>query len=217
MKRSVAWVRAGLLQAPRKACAYSVAAGHIYGLEESNGVRALVLELVEGATLADRIGQGAIPIDDALPIAQQIAEAVEAAHEVGIIHRDLKPANVKLRPDGMVKVLDFGLAKALKPVSAMNADLTESPTIAAPAMTRMGVVLGTAAYMSPEQVRGETVDKRADIWAFGVVLFEMLTGGPLFARLTVADTIAAVLHVEPEWKFVPARTRPLSLGGVHLE
>ncbi len=120
----------------------------------------------------------------------------------------MKPANVKLRLDGTVKVLDFGLAKALEPVSAMNADVT-SPTIAAPAMTRIGVILGTAAYMSPEQARGEPVDKRADIWAFGVVLFEMLTGAPLFARLTLADTIAGVLHVEPEWNRVPARTRPL--------
>jgi Tol biopolymer transport system component/tRNA A-37 threonylcarbamoyl transferase component Bud32 len=182
---------------------------HIYGLEVSSAIRALVLELVEGATLADRIAQGAIPIDDALPIAMQIAEALGAAHELGIIHRDLKPANVKLRPDGTVKVLDFGLAKAIEPVSAMKADVTASPTIAAPGMTQMGVILGTAAYMSPEQARGETVDRRADVWAFGVVLFEMLTGAPLFARQTVADTIAAVLHVEPEWSRAPLRTRPL--------
>jgi hypothetical protein len=127
----------------------------------------------------------------------------------GIVHRDLKPANVKLRPDGTVKVLDFGLAKALEPVSAISADVTASPTIMAPTMTGIGVVLGTVAYMSPEQARGEHVDKRADIWAFGVVLFEMLTGAPLFTRQTVADTIAAVLHVEPDWSRVPVRTQSL--------
>ncbi len=182
---------------------------HIYGVEETSAVRALVLELVEGPTLADRIARGALQIDEALPIAKQIAEALEAAHEMGIVHRDLKPANVKLRPDGTVKVLDFGLAKALEPVSAINADITASPTIMAPSMTRVGVILGTVAYMSPEQARGEPVDKRADIWAFGVVLFEMLTGAPLFARQTVADTIAAVLHVEPDWSRVPVRTQSL--------
>jgi eukaryotic-like serine/threonine-protein kinase len=182
---------------------------HIYGVEETGAVRALVLELVEGPTLADRIARGAMKIDEALPIAKQIAEALGAAHEMGIVHRDLKPANVKLRPDGTVKVLDFGLAKALEPASAINADITASPTIMAPSMTRIGVVLGTVAYMSPEQARGEQVDKRADIWAFGVVLFEMLTGASLFARQTVADTIAAVLHVEPDWSQVPVSTRSL--------
>jgi eukaryotic-like serine/threonine-protein kinase len=182
---------------------------HIYGVEETSAVRALVLELVEGPTLADRIARGAMKIDEALPIAKQIAEALAAAHEMGIVHRDLKPANVKLRPDGTVKVLDFGLAKALEPASTINADITASPTIMAPSMTRIGVVLGTVAYMSPEQARGEQVDKRADIWAFGVVLFEMLTGASLFARQTVADTIAAVLHVEPDWSQVPVSTRSL--------
>src|SRR5256885_13172389 len=140
----------------------------IYGLEDSGGVRALVLELVEGPTLADRIAQGPIPLDEALPIAQQIAKALEAAHEQGIIHRDLKPANIKLRPDGTVKVLDFGLAKALDPVSGLRGDISNSPTITSPAMmTGQGVIIGTAAYMSPEQARGRLADKRSDVWAFG--------------------------------------------------
>jgi eukaryotic-like serine/threonine-protein kinase len=182
---------------------------HIYGVEETNGIRALVLELVEGPTLADRIAQGALRVDEALQIARQIAEALEAAHDLGIIHRDLKPANVKLRPDGTVKVLDFGLAKALEPFSGTRADITASPTIMAPSMTRMGIVLGTVGYMSPEQARGESVDKRADIWAFGVVFYEMLTATPLFARQTVADTVAAVLDFEPDWSRVPAKARPM--------
>src|SRR5438874_10594805 len=153
----------------------------IYGVEESGGRKFLVMELVKGPTLADRIAQGALPVDEALAIAKQIAEALEAAHEQGIIHRDLKPANIKLRPDGVVKVLDFGLAKALEPASGISTDVTASPTITSPAMmTGMGVILGTAAYMAPEQARGRAVDKRADIWAFGVVLFEMLAGGRPF-------------------------------------
>jgi Tol biopolymer transport system component len=180
----------------------------IHGFEETEGVRALVLELVEGETLADRMARGPIGVDEALPIIEQIARALDAAHEHGIIHRDLKPANIKLRPDGTVKVLDFGLAKALEPESG-SADISQSPTITSPAVTRVGMILGTAAYMSPEQVRGEAVDRRTDIWAFGVVLFEMLTGVPLFARQTVADTMAAVLHVEPDWSKITARTRPL--------
>src|SRR2546425_4205765 len=138
----------------------------IHGFEESNGTAALILELVEGPTLADRIAQGPIPLDEALPIAKQIAEALEAAHEQGIIHRDLKPANIKVRPDGTVKVLDFGLAKALEATGAMSASDSMSPTITTPAMTQAGLILGTAAYMSPEQARGKTVDKRTDIWAF---------------------------------------------------
>jgi len=135
----------------------------IYGLEKSSGITALVMELVEGPTLADRIAQGAIPIDEALPIARQIAEALEAAHEQGIIHRDLKPANIKVRSDGTVKVLDFGLAKAIEPVGAISPGVTQSPTITTPAMTQAGLILGTAAYMSPEQAKGQPVDKRRDV------------------------------------------------------
>ena len=142
----------------------------IYGIEEQDDNRALVLELVEGPTLADRIRKGPIPIDEALPIAKQIAEALEAAHEAGVIHRDLKPANIKVREDGTVKVLDFGLAKALD--TRPEGDPSESPTLTA-AATQMGMVIGTAAYMSPEQAKGKVVDKRADVWAFGVVLYEM--------------------------------------------
>jgi len=179
---------------------------HIYGFEESDGVRAFVLELIDGPTIADRVAQGAVPLDQALPIAKQIAEALEAAHEQGIIHRDLKPANIKLRPDGIVKVLDFGLAKALAPVSLISADITESPTITTPAMTRMGVILGTAAYMSPEQARGKPVDKRTDIWAFGCVLYEMLTGRIAFVGETTSDTIAKILEREPDWQNLPAST-----------
>src|SRR5918995_6092488 len=140
----------------------------IYGLKKSDGTTALIMELVEGPTLADRIARGPLPVDDALPVAKQIADALEAAHEQGIIHRDLKPANIKLRPDGTVKVLDFGLAKALDPMWPKGVDATASPTITSPAMmTSVGTLLGTAAYMSPEQERGKPVDKRADIWAFG--------------------------------------------------
>src|SRR5262249_2620804 len=148
-------------------------------LEDSTGVPALVMELVEGPTLADRVAQGPIRIDEALPIAKQIAEALEAAHEQGIIHRDLKPANVKVRPDGTVKVLDFGLAKALDSVDSVSAALTQSPTRSL-AATHPGVILGTAPYMSPEQARGMQADRRADIWAFGSVFFEMLTGRKAF-------------------------------------
>src|SRR5262249_45223011 len=143
-----------------------------------------------------------------LPIARQIAEALEAAHEQGIIHRDLKPANIKLRPDGTVKVLDFGLAKALEPPST-NANVTASPTITGLAMSRVGVILGTAAYMSPEQARGTIVDRRADIWAFGVVLWEMLTGERLFQGQTTSDVLAAVLRAEPDLSRVSAPVRPL--------
>ena len=159
---------------------------------------ALVLELVDGLTLADRIAHGPIPLDEALPIARQVAEAVEAAHEQGIVHRDLKPANIKVRPDGTVKVLDFGLAKALDSGHA-TFDASQSPSVSSPAMTRMGVILGTAAYMSPEQARGKPVDKRSDIWAFGCVLFEMLTGERTFQGEDVSDTMANVLKREPRW------------------
>ncbi len=158
---------------------------HIHGLEQADGVKALVLELVEGPTLADRIAQGAIAIDEALPIAKQIAEAVEAAHEQGIIHRDLKPANIKVRHDGTVKVLDFGLASVALGAGAGAIDATQSPTLTLGA-TRAGVILGTAAYMSPEQAAGKPVDRRADIWSFGVVLWEMLTARRLFDGETVS-------------------------------
>ncbi len=179
----------------------------IYGFEESEGiVSALVLELVEGPTLADRIAQGPTPLDDALPIGRQIAEALEAAHEQGIIHRDLKPANIKLRPDGTVKVLDFGLAKALEPAAGVASDFTATPTITSPLMTRMGAILGTAAYMSPEQTKGRAADKRSDIWAFGCVLFEMLTGRAPFVRGTMSETVAAILEREPDWAKLPSAT-----------
>src|SRR5437764_2373432 len=181
--------------------------GAIYGFEESEGVHALVLELVEGPTLADRLTHGPIPIDDALPIARQIADALGAAHDQGIVHRDLKPANIKLRPDGTVKVLDFGLAKMLEPVPA-SADAARSPTITSPALTRMGVILGTAAYMSPEQAKGRAADKRSDIWAFGCVLYEMLTGRRPFDGEDVSDTLAAVLRGEPDWTPLPRDLPP---------
>jgi serine/threonine-protein kinase len=184
--------------------------GGIHGLEDANGRQALVLELVEGPTLADRIAQGALPLDEALPIARQIADALEAAHEQGIVHRDLKPANIKLRPDGTVKVLDFGLAKALSrnDGSGMNrVDVTASPTMLSPAtMTTAGLILGTAAYMAPEQARGKAVDRRADIWAFGCVLYEMLTGRRTFEGDEVTDTLAGILRGEPSWDALPATT-----------
>jgi len=177
---------------------------HVHGLEQSDGVQALVMELVEGPTLADRIAQGPIPVDEAIPIARQIAEALEAAHEQGIIHRDLKPANIKLRLDGTVKVLDFGLAKALEPMPAAGVDATASPTITSPAMmTGVGMLLGTAAYMSPEQARGKPVDKRSDIWAFGCVFYEMLTGRRAFDGHDVVDTLGAVARLDPDWKALP--------------
>ena len=171
---------------------------HIYGLEESGGVRALVMELVEGDDLSQRIARGAIPLDEALPLAKQIAEALEGAHEQGIIHRDLKPANIKVRSDGTVKVLDFGLAKAVEPAAGTSASGSNSPTITTPAMTQAGMILGTAAYMSPEQVRGKTVDKRADIWAFGCVLYEIVTGKRLFAGDSVPETLGLILSSEPD-------------------
>ena len=177
--------------------------GHIYGLEDSDdAVHALVLELIEGQTLADRIAPGPVPIADALAIAKQIAEALEVAHEHRIVHRDLKPANIKVTTNGIVKVLDFGLAKECGEV---NSDLTQSPTVTGGG-TRDGVVLGTAAYMSPEQARGHLVDKRTDIWAFGCVLYEMLTGRIAFKGDTVSDTIAAILRAEPEWDALPSTT-----------
>ena len=179
----------------------------IYGLEKSDGTISLVMELVEGQTLADRIGQGAIPAQDALPIATQIAEALESAHERDIIHRDLKPANIKLRPDGAVKVLDFGLAKAIEGDTA-TAVGSMAATVTSPAVTQAGIILGTAAYMSPEQARGKVVDQRADIWAFGCVLFEMLAGRRPFAGDEVPDVLANVLAREPEWHALPSTTPP---------
>jgi eukaryotic-like serine/threonine-protein kinase len=181
---------------------------HVYGLEIADGAQALVMELVEGPTLAGRIAQGPIPVDEALPLAKQIAEALEAAHEQGIIHRDLKPANVKVRPDGTVKVLDFGLAKAMEPVGLMSSNVSLSPTITTPAMTQMGMILGTAAYMSPEQAKGRPADKRSDVWAFGCVLYETLTGRRAFDGEDVSDTFAAVLRGEPDWDALPAATPP---------
>jgi eukaryotic-like serine/threonine-protein kinase len=211
----------------------------IYGFEGSNDGQALVLELVEGPTLADRLAHGPIPIDEALPIARQIAEALEAAHEQGIIHRDLKPANIKLKVRGApsprteddrferrlsatdvadctVKVLDFGLAKALEPVAVTGGDVTASPTITSPAhlrpgyggqaMTQMGMILGTAAYMSPEQAKGRPADKRSDVWAFGGVLYEMLSGQRAFRGDDISDTLAAVLRQDIDWTALPAST-----------
>ena len=193
----------------------------IHGLEESEGTRALALELVEGPTLAECIaagslspsggegrGEGGLPVDAALAVARQIAEALEAAHEAGIIHRDLKPANIKVREDGTVKVLDFGLAKATQP-EASDAGLSVSPTISlTAAATQMGMVIGTAAYMSPEQAKGRTVDRRADIWAFGCVLHEMLTGQPAFGGGDVSDILASVIKLEPDWSALPDRLHP---------
>jgi serine/threonine protein kinase/Tol biopolymer transport system component len=173
----------------------------IHGLEESDGTHFLVMELIEGDTLADRIKNEPIPVEEALQLAQQMAEALEAAHEKGVIHRDLKPANIKVTPDSKVKILDFGLAKAYAGDQA-NVSLEDSPTISAVA-TQQGVILGTAAYMSPEQARGKPVDRRADIWAFGCVLYEMLTGKKAFSGGDVTDTLAAVLRSEPEWESLP--------------
>ena len=183
---------------------------HIHGLEETDGVTALVLELVEGEDLAQRLARGAIPLDEALPIAKQIADALEAAHEQGIIHRDLKPANIKVRADGTVKVLDFGLAKAVDPAGVSSANAMNSPTLSMHA-TQAGIILGTAAYMSPEQARGKAVDRRADIWAFGVVVYEMLSGQRAFDGDTITDVIAAVVTREPTWAALPADT-PVAIG-----
>ena len=176
----------------------------IYGLEDSEDKHALVLELVEGETLAERIQKGAIPLEESLKIALQMAEALEAAHEKGIIHRDLKPANVKITPEGKVKVLDFGLAKALED-EIPAADLTHSPT-RTDQMTNVGVIMGTAGYMSPEQARGQAVDKRTDIWAFGCVLYEVLTRKQVFGGHTMTDILGAIVHKEPDWEALPERT-----------
>jgi serine/threonine protein kinase len=178
----------------------------LYGLEESSGVRALVMEFVDGPTLAERVANGPLPLDETLPIAKQIAEALEYAHERGIIHRDLKPANVKITPNGTAKVLDFGLAKTLED-DFSTTDIPTSPTMSQ-AATQAGILLGTAAYMSPEQARGKKVDRRADIWSFGAVLYEMLTGKPTFAGETISDTLAAVIRAEPDWSALPGNVPP---------
>jgi predicted Ser/Thr protein kinase len=173
----------------------------IYGVEEN----AIVMELVEGATLAERIAAGPIPVEEALVLARQITDALEAAHEKGIIHRDLKPANVKITPEGKAKVLDFGLAKALSGGTS-NSDPSDSPTLTD--ATSPGAILGTATYMSPEQARGKPSDKRTDVWSFGCVLYEMLTGQKAFAAETISDTIAKILGFEPDWQQLPAKTPP---------
>jgi serine/threonine-protein kinase len=199
------------LNHPNIAQIYGVAEGQLEAPASAaptgSRVRALVMELVEGPTLAERIEHGAIPLDEALAIARQIAEALEAAHEQGIVHRDLKPANIKVRPDGAVKVLDFGLAKALEPVGAASA-ASLSPTITSPAMTQTGMLLGTAAYMSPEQAKGRQADRRSDLWAFGCVLYEMLTGTRAFGGEDVTDALAFVITREPDWTPLPAGTPP---------
>ena len=180
----------------------------VYGFEESGGVGALVMELVEGRTLGDRMARGAIPIHETLHIGRQIAEALEAAHDQGIVHRDLKPANVKIRPDGTVKVLDFGLAKALDQGSgrpeASGSERCRRPS--QPGETVAGVIVGTAAYMAPEQAKGRPVDRRADLWAFGCVLFEMLTGRSVFAGETLPEILERIIEQEPDWNSVPAKT-----------
>ena len=182
----------------------------IHGVEEDGPIRALVMEMVDGDDLAMRLMRGAIPLDDALPIARQIADALEAAHHVGLVHRDLKPANIKVRPDGTVKVLDFGLAKSTTAVppswDQARSSGVDSPTITSPAMTQVGVILGTAAYMAPEQAKAQAVDRRADVWAFGCVVFEMLTGRRCFSGDTVTDVIASVLTREPDWTALPETT-----------
>jgi Tol biopolymer transport system component len=183
--------------------------GAIYGLENLDAVPALVLELVEGETLAERLAHGLMPVSDALTMARQIAEALDAAHEKGIVHRDLKPANIKITPDGVVKVLDFGLAKVAAD-HASRPDVSQSPTLTV-CGTREGVILGTAAYMSPEQARGQAVDKRTDVWAFGCVLYEMLTGRRAFPGKTISDHLAAILERDPDWTQLPDSTPP----GVH--
>ncbi len=182
----------------------------LHSFERDGDTSFLVMELVEGETLADRIKRGAIPIDEALPLFLQIAEGLEAAHEKGVIHRDLKPANIKVTDDGQVKILDFGLAKAMAPAGVSEMDPSESPTLtlAGHDRTRQGQILGTAAYMSPEQAKGERVDRRADVWAFGACLFEALTGHRCFQGQTAAETIAGVLEREPDWRRLPAPTPP---------
>jgi serine/threonine protein kinase len=177
----------------------------IHGVEEIDGRLALILELVEGPTLAERLASGPIPVGEALRIARQLGEALEAAHGKGVVHRDLKPSNVKITSEGVVKLLDFGLAKAT-PTTIPEGDPQLRPADAAP--TDDGVILGTGAYMSPEQARGQTVDKRTDVWAFGCVLYEIVTGRRAFSGETIADLIAAILHREPDWTALPPALPP---------
>jgi Tol biopolymer transport system component len=179
----------------------------IHGLERTDGSRALVMEFIDGPTLAERIAEGPLPVDEALAITRQIADALEVAHEQGIVHRDLKPANIKLRPDGVVKVLDFGLAKIVEPVGVVSGR-SMSPTITSPAMTQAGVILGTAAYMSPEQAKGRAADKRSDVWSFGCVIYEMLVGKRAFDGEDVSDTLASILRGEPDWSALPPEVPP---------
>jgi eukaryotic-like serine/threonine-protein kinase len=183
--------------------------GAIYGLEESGGAPALILEFIEGPTLADRIAEGPVPFDEAVTIARQITDALDAAHQQGIVHRDLKPANIKLRADGAVKVLDFGLAKTVDSTRLGMSNLALAPTVTSPAMTQLGVILGTASYMSPEQARGKAADRHSDIWAFGCVLIEMLTGEPVFKGETITDVLAAIVTTQPDLRRVPTRARRL--------
>ncbi len=176
----------------------------IHSFEHADEVHFLVLELVEGETLAERVAKGPVPVEEALEVCRQIAEGVEAAHEKGVIHRDLKPANVKVTPEGKVKILDFGLAKAFEAEPPVT-DISQSPTLTEE-MTRAGVILGTAAYMSPEQAKGKPVDKRADIFAFGAVLYELLTGKRAFGGETITETLASILKSEPDWEKLPENT-----------
>ncbi|MCI0567843.1 MAG: serine/threonine protein kinase, partial [Acidobacteria bacterium] len=178
----------------------------IHGLHQAEGVHFLAMELVQGEDLAQRLQRGVMPVEEAIGVARQLAEALEAAHESGVVHRDLKPANIQITPDGQVKVLDFGLAKAFESDSASGSP-SLSPTVTS-AGTRAGLILGTAAYMSPEQARGRSVDRRADIWAFGCVLLEMLTARQTFGGETITDSMAAVLRAEPDWKALPPDTSP---------
>jgi serine/threonine protein kinase len=178
----------------------------VYGFEEAKGLRFLVLELVEGETLQTRLNRGALPLDEALETCRQIAEGLEATHDRGVVHRDLKPGNIMITPEGKVKILDFGLAKAFYEGTAAS-DLSKSPTITEQ-MTEPGVILGTAAYMSPEQAKGKQVDKRTDIWAFGCILYECLTGKRAFQGETTTETLAAILKGEPDWNALPANTPP---------
>ena len=184
----------------------------IYGLHEDGDVRFLALEFVEGEDLLKRLNRGRMKVEEALRVARQIADALQSAHESGVVHRDLKPANILMTPDGKAKVLDFGLAKAFESDPSPSVNPSMSPTLTSTG-TLAGVILGTAAYMSPEQARGHSVDKRTDVWAFGVVLYEMLSGGRAFHGDTVSDTLASVLKLEPDWDVLPAG---LQIGRAHV-